>query len=125
MSTVRKIARKESTNKARLYAQQQFRAPVPVIIKDYYREENKVTVRVIGDNKWEGAKTFTRGGVEFKFPLKGSCHENLSRGIKPGAIGLLYITGWQLSTGYVDIAHTEGLPETPTYAAIRHSWMVG
>ena len=123
MSLVSRIAEKESHKQIQRVEQTLARAPIPVLIKQYFPEETSVTIQVIG-NSGGYPQTIQSEGEDLLFPLKGSCHENVSKGIKAGTKALLYFSGKQMKKGYVEIAHEPGTPDTCKYSPIRHSWAI-
>lgn len=97
-------------------------APLLVRIKEYFPKENRATVQIVS------SKGSPSGGFSIpniKFPIKGPCHENMSRAIQAGEThALLYYAGRQISNGYLELSHDAGVENTVTYAPIRHSWSV-
>lgn len=123
---LRRIIGQENRRHLLRQGQLSMQAPVPVRIKEYFPEENEATIQIIGTVVSEfGGASIKGGDQDLRFPIRGACHENLMKGIKPGSEALLYKAGWQTKKGYLELAHAKGLPETPGYTPIRMSWAVG
>ena len=120
----KKIAGRETKNVLARYMQSIMQAPIPVRIREYFAEENTATVQLIVNG--ETSDTISDVDQDTRFPIKGTCHETIARGIMPGeTLALLYRAGWQSKKGYLELAHTPGTSNTPTYVPIRNSIFVG
>ncbi len=126
MSLVGKIAERESRKSGLKQSQQTPHAPINVIIKQHFPNENAVTVQVIGGATSQFAQSVKDGDVDRKFPLGGNCHAILANegANLAGEQGLLIFTGWQLKKGYVTIAFKAGQSNTASYSPIRGSWLI-
>lgn len=122
---IRRIASDETRRHIMRQSQVLLQAPIPVRIKQYFPEDNEATIQLIGQTSEFGGASVKGGDEDMRFPVRGPCHENLTRGIVAGTEALLYKAGWQSKKGYIELAHTKGLPETPKYSPIRYSWAVG
>jgi hypothetical protein len=96
------------------------RPPIPVIVKDVYRKENLVTVKLASDDPSIDGQEIA--GV--KFPIMAPIEMSVGMLVKPGVRGMLFTYGYQISKGYVMLSHTEGTLKSVTYEPIRHSWAV-
>jgi len=116
----------KKTNKEIKRAQAQlshvgFRPPIPVVVREVFRAENRVTVQLVS-NEGTAFDGLQIKGV--KFPLLAPIDMSMASLVKPGVHALLFYFGWQMSKGYVMLAHTEGTEQSVTYMPIRHSWSV-
>ena len=96
--------------------------PRSVRIKEFFPQENAVTVQFINAlNEFGGATPADLSGDQ-KFPLgyRGDVSESMSP--QPGDIGQLFYSGFQYKRGFVLLTHTEGGGEAMSYVPIRGSW---
>jgi hypothetical protein len=115
----KRIKREIENNSAQLN-QLTTHGPIPVTVREYFPEENKVTIQLSSTSE-----TFNRlslGGT--KFPIHAPIHEAIGYGIKPGTPMMLYYSGMQISRGWVLLAYSEGTKDSVTYVPIRHSWAI-
>lgn len=119
-----KTERYDQKRKTAQLTQLSMQAPVPVRIKEWFPQENRVTVQIIAKGDPELDNTTIEG---VKFPLLGPTHQNMgSMSIVAGRTeALLFYPGMQIRKGYVTLAHTSGTEASVTYSPVRHSWACG
>lgn len=103
-------------------AQQVMHPPKAIRVKEYFPQENTVTVQFIGQGETFGGDIpkGALGDHHFSLGYRGDISEGLSP--QPGDAGFLYFTGFQYKKGYVLLSYTEGGDEASTYVPIRGSW---
>lgn len=110
-------------NQINTLRQQTMAVPRPVRIKEYFPNENKVTIEFTGIANRNTATPKNDIG-DFKFPLghRGDISESLAP--QKGDLGLLMYSGTQYKRGYVLLSHSEGGDDAMTYVPIRGVWGV-
>lgn len=124
MSLVGRIAERESRKSGLKHSHQTRHAPIDVIIKEHFPNEQAVTIQVIGGAVSEFGQSIKDGDVDRKFPLEGDCHVMIgSSGANlKGQRAKLTFSGWQLKKGIVSLSFQPGQPNTAAYSPIRMSW---
>lgn len=102
--------------------QRTMHAPKLVRIKEYFPEENAVTVQVVGVTSDFGGAVSRNISGEQKFALgyRGDVSEGVAP--QPGDLGYLFFTGMQYKNGFVFLAHSEGGEKSSSYVPIRGAW---
>tara|TARA_Y100000310_G_C20188460_1_gene581402 strand:+ start:147 stop:512 length:366 start_codon:yes stop_codon:yes gene_type:complete len=95
--------------------------PKLVRIKEYFPQDNAVTVIFEGKGVTAGLTPTTSSG-EVKFPLgyRGDVSESMAP--QPGDLCLIFFTGMQYKRGFALLTNTEGGSRAMQYVPVRGNW---
>jgi len=98
-----------------------------VRIKEFFPENNSVTVRVIDNQSSLDGSTVTdqMSGTDYQFPLgyRGDVSESMAP--QPGEVCYLIHSGSQYKTGFVILAYSPGGDRAMKYTPLRGGWALG
>lgn len=97
-------------------------APKLVRIKEYFPQENAVTIQLIGKGDDFGGAVSKNIGGEQRFALGYRGDVTEASAPQPGDLGYLFFTGMQYKNGFVLLAHSEGGEKASSYVPIRGAW---